>query len=89
MTVRWRFPSDEERRKSNERRRREYRENHPTAGEYRPPPIGATACNEYIYSSEELEFLKAMMEYQSRTGKRFPTFTEIFHVLLSLGYRKP
>jgi hypothetical protein len=50
---------------------------------------GATSCNEYIYSPDELEFLKAMMDHKARTGKQFPTLTEIFHVLLSLGYRKP
>lgn len=81
-----RIPSEEARLRRNERQRRKYREAHPGA---RTPTVGATSCNEYDYSTDEFEFLKAMMDYQSRTGKRFPTLTEIFHVLLSLGYRKP
>lgn len=85
-----RIPSEEERRRDRSRKQSEYyRAKHPGAREHRPATVGATACNEYIYSHDEFEFLKAMMEFKSRTGKQFPTLTEVFHVLLSLGYRKP
>jgi hypothetical protein len=87
-----RIPGDDERRELQRRRQAAcYRSKHPGAKEYRPAEakFGATSCNEYIYSPDELEFLKAMMDHKARTGKQFPTLTEIFHVLLSLGYRKP
>jgi len=37
---------------------------------------------------ENLEFLQAMDEFKRRTGKAFPTWTEILDILKSLGYRK-
>jgi hypothetical protein len=37
---------------------------------------------------ETLEFLQAVDEYKRRTGKAFPTWTEILEILKSLGYRK-
>jgi hypothetical protein len=87
-----RIPSEEERREERNRKQAAYyRSRHPGVPDYRPDgaKFGATACNDYIYSPDELEFLKAMMDHKVRTGKQFPTLTEIFHVLLSLGYRKP
>ncbi|QDV33808.1 hypothetical protein [Tautonia plasticadhaerens] len=41
------------------------------------------------YSPEEMEFLRAMQEYKRRSGRMFPTWSEVLEVLLSLGYRKP
>jgi hypothetical protein len=37
---------------------------------------------------ETLEFLQAVDEYKRKTGKAFPTWTEILEILKSLGYRK-
>lgn len=41
------------------------------------------------YSPEEMEFLRAMQEYKRRSGRMFPTWSEVLEVLMSLGYRKP
>lgn len=41
------------------------------------------------YTDEEREFLHAMDDYITRTGRRFPAWTEALGVLKSLGYRKP
>jgi hypothetical protein len=40
------------------------------------------------YSDEEREFLRAMDAYMARTGRRFPALTEVFAVLVGLGYRR-
>lgn len=40
------------------------------------------------YSADEVEFLKAMQGYMKRTGRKFPSFTEVLAVAKSLGYTK-
>lgn len=46
-------------------------------------------CNtDRAYGDDEREFIDAMAEYQARTGKRFPTWSETLAVLKSLGYRR-
>ncbi|SIO08067.1 hypothetical protein SAMN05444166_2348 [Singulisphaera sp. GP187] len=38
--------------------------------------------------SLESEFMQAMQEYKKRSGRMFPTWSEVLEVLQSLGYRK-
>jgi hypothetical protein len=45
--------------------------------------------NEYPMSDEELEFIQAINAYKQRYNKPFPTWSEILHILKSLGYEKP
>ena len=45
--------------------------------------------NEYPMSDEELEFIKAVNDYKQRYNKPFPTWSEILHILKSLGYSRP
>lgn len=40
------------------------------------------------YTKNEMEFLKAVEDYIHFTGKKFPAWTEIYQVLIMLGYRK-
>jgi hypothetical protein len=40
-------------------------------------------------SAAELEFMGAMEAYKQRSGRLFPTWSEVFEVLRSLGYRRP
>lgn len=54
-----------------------------TNGELKLP-----STSEKTYSDDELEFLKAMDSYIARTGRKFPMYSEILGVLISLGYRK-
>ncbi len=35
------------------------------------------------------EFAEAIHRYQRRTGRRYPSWLEVFYVLLALGYRRP
>ncbi|MCA9084313.1 MAG: hypothetical protein KDA81_09670 [Planctomycetaceae bacterium] len=49
--------------------------------------IDPTTC-ERDYSDAEVEFMRAMDDYKRRSGRPFPTWSEVLEVLLSLGYRK-
>ena len=44
--------------------------------------------NEYPMSDEELDFIKAVNDYKQRYNKPFPTWSEILHILKSIGYEK-
>ncbi len=41
------------------------------------------------YSADEWEFMQAMQEYKHRSGRNFPTWSEVLEVLRALGYAKP
>jgi hypothetical protein len=49
--------------------------------------IDPTTC-ERDYTSEEIEFMRAMDEYKRRAGRQFPTWSEVLEVLKSLGYKR-
>lgn len=41
------------------------------------------------YTADELEFMNAMQAYKQRSGRNFPTWSEVLTVLRGLGYEKP
>jgi hypothetical protein len=49
--------------------------------------VDPTTC-ERDYSQAELEFMLAMNEYKQRSGRMFPTWSEVLEVLRALGYEK-
>jgi hypothetical protein len=49
--------------------------------------IDPTTC-ERDYSENEIAFMRAMDEYKRKSGRMFPTWSEVLEVLHSLGYRK-
>ena len=49
--------------------------------------IDPTTC-ERDYSLNEVEFMRAMDTYKRKSGRPFPTWSEVLEVLMSLGYRK-
>ena len=49
--------------------------------------IDPTTC-ERDYSINEVEFMRAMDKYKRKSGRPFPTWSEVLEVLMSLGYRK-
>ena len=49
--------------------------------------IDPTTC-ERDYSLDEVEFMSAMDTYKRRSGRPFPTWSEVLEVVRSLGYRK-
>lgn len=40
------------------------------------------------YQADELEFMNAMQEYKKRSGRQFPTWSEVLEVLKSMGYER-
>ena len=78
------FRKGADRRKSNEE------SNKPTTQRRksnRRRQIDPTTC-ERDYSDAELEFMRAMDDYKRKSGRMFPTCSEILEVLKELGYRK-
>lgn len=49
--------------------------------------IDPTTC-ERDYQPDEVEFMRAMDDYKRRSGRQFPTWSEVLEVLRDLGYRK-
>jgi hypothetical protein len=49
--------------------------------------VDPTTC-EREYSEAETEFMMAMNEYKRRSGRMFPTWSEVLEVLRDLGYQK-
>jgi hypothetical protein len=49
--------------------------------------IDPTTC-ERDYSDPEIEFMRAMDDYKRKSGRPFPTWSEVLEVVTSLGYRK-
>ncbi|WP_157605591.1 hypothetical protein [Schlesneria paludicola] len=49
--------------------------------------IDPTTC-ERDYSLDEVEFMKAMDEYKRKSGRMFPTWSEVLEVVRDLGYAK-
>lgn len=67
----------EERRQISDRRNRQDRRRQ----------IDPTTC-ERDYSEQEVEFMRAMDDYKRKSGRPFPTWSEVLEVVISLGYRK-
>jgi hypothetical protein len=49
--------------------------------------VDPATCERY-YSPAELEFMQAMQEYKTRTGRLYPTWGEVLAVVERLGYQK-
>ena len=49
--------------------------------------IDPTTC-ERDYRPDEVEFIKAMDDYKRRSGRQFPTWSEVLEVIRDSGYRK-
>ena len=49
--------------------------------------VDPTTCDRE-YSLAEREFMQAMQQYKHRSGRMFPTWSEVLEVLKELGYQK-
>ncbi len=49
--------------------------------------IDPTTC-ERDYSADEVEFMRAIDDYKRRSGRMFPTWSEVLEVVRELGYQK-
>jgi hypothetical protein len=52
---------------------------------YRRRQIDPTTC-ERDYSQEEIDFMRALDAYKRKSGRMFPTCSEILEVIRTLGY---
>ena len=50
--------------------------------------VDPTTC-ERDYTGAEMEFMQAMVEYKQKSGRMFPTWSEVLEVIKDLGYAKP
>ncbi|MFM1997543.1 MAG: hypothetical protein RLZZ111_1930 [Planctomycetota bacterium] len=50
--------------------------------------VDPTTC-ERDYLPEEVEFMQAVEAYKRRSGRMFPTCSELLEVLRELGYARP
>jgi hypothetical protein len=50
--------------------------------------IDPTTC-ERDYTVDEIEFMRAMDEYKRKSGRMFPTWSEVLEVVRGLGYARP
>jgi hypothetical protein len=50
--------------------------------------VDPTTC-ERDYTMAEMEFMQAMHDYKQKSGRMFPTWSEVLEVLRDLGYEKP
>ncbi|QDU98649.1 hypothetical protein [Lignipirellula cremea] len=50
--------------------------------------IDPTTC-ERDYTNDEIEFMQALDDYKRRSGRMFPTCSEILEVVRLLGYQRP
>ena len=44
--------------------------------------------NEHPMTAEELEFIRAINDYKQQYNKPFPTWSEILHIVKSMGYSR-
>lgn len=70
-------PVSEERRSEEPRRKKTPRRRQ----------IDPTTC-ERDYTDEEIEFMRALDDYKRRSGRMFPTCSELLEVVRALGYEK-
>jgi hypothetical protein len=49
--------------------------------------IDPTTC-ERDYSSDEIQFMRAMDQYKRENRRPFPTWSEVLEVMCAIGYRK-
>ena len=79
--------STEERRTKKSEVAEERREGERRQKVQRRRQIDPTTC-ERDYTNDEIEFMQAMDDYKRRSGRMFPTCSEILEVIRDIGYVK-
>ncbi len=73
--------------RSGEQRANEQRHGERRSKVERRRQIDPTTC-ERDYTPDQVDFMKAMDLYKRRSGRQFPTWSEVLEVIENLGYRK-
>lgn len=53
------------------------------------PRRGKRSINQYDLEADVLEFINAINRFKARSGRAFPTWSEVLGILRDLGYQKP
>ncbi len=78
--------SEEDKRLAERRTGLERRRPHLHYDELTQHPRPERNINDYPLSTDEVEFINAINDYKSKFDRPFPTWSEILHVLRTLGY---
>jgi hypothetical protein len=54
----------------------------------RPRTTPCVSISEKHYTPEEMAFLAGIESFKNRTGRKFPTWTEVLGVVRELGYKR-
>lgn len=57
-------------------------------GDRRKGPRRKRSMNQYDLEAETLEFINAINRFKERSGRPFPTWSEVLTILRELGYEK-
>ena len=79
-------PAGEDRRLAERRSGLERRLPHLHYDDLTPHPRPERNINDYPLSTDEVEFINAINDYKDKFGRPFPTWSEVLHVLRTLGY---
>lgn len=82
-----RYDSDRRRTETSDFSGEERRKTPRRAKVERRRQIDPTTC-ERDYTVDEVEFMKAMDDYKRKSGRPFPTWSEVLEVVRSLGYHR-
>jgi hypothetical protein len=75
-----------DRRLAERRRGLDRRRQHLHYDELTTHPRPERNINDYPLSTDEVEFINAINDYKDKFGRPFPTWSEVLHVLRTLGY---
>ncbi len=78
----------EDRRKAERRTGLERRTPHRHYDALTPHPRPERNINDYPLSTDEVEFINAIGDYKTKFQRPFPTWSEILHVIRTLGYAR-
>lgn len=79
-------PTESDKRLAERRTGLERRRPHLHYDELTPHPRPDRNINDYPLSTDEVEFINAINDYKSKFGRPFPTWSEILHILRTMGY---
>ena len=79
-------PPEQDKRLAERRTGLERRRPHLHYEDLTPHPRPDRNINDYPLSTDEVEFINAINDYKSKFNRPFPTWSEVLHVLRTMGY---
>lgn len=79
-------PPEKDKRLAERRTGLERRRPHLHYEDLTPHPRPDRNINDYPLSTDEVEFINAINDYKAKFNRPFPTWSEVLHVLRTMGY---